>query len=499
MLALPDYIVLDFLEWISQNYSRKKVSLDSLLNDSELAISYAEKYLNEEYRGGKVYDYNQCKRYLKRYINQTIDSKEFNEILKQYCEYRYCNEDFRYCMYRCLNRCCHELENLLYNKLKDLGKVSWYELKVINPHILVEALYFYLDQNGIIDNPTLMKLMVGYSDKDLSLILDFLNWLKEQNESFNFNTPEIIFKDLVEKYESARKIKLNNKTKKDIIKCFNNKPPEQIYEWINKVFGSRKIKSLSYIFERYYNDEAVYKCILLPLKGESELEKFIKNYWYDLDAASSNWLDIFYSLKELNNTGFVSLEKIKDMTVDSKELPCIIIWKCDISTAKAISIRKLSHSDLCRLLLEIISCIKKSMDLEQIYKEALKMTENLKEESRMVQKIEQNINGVNFGAVTGINEGTVENVISPNNQSIQNDIQIVKAKISNIKELNSDMEDFLYGLLDEAGVSIVKDDSKLRDECVNKFKGFIVGVGKASTAILSVLGSIASIASFFGI
>ena len=63
------------------------------------------------------------------------------------------------------------------------------------------------------------------------------------------------------------------------------------------------------------------------------------------------------------------------------------------------------------------------MDIEQIYKEALKMTENLKDESRMVQKIEQNINGINYGAVTGINEGIVENVISRNNESIQNDIK----------------------------------------------------------------------------
>ena len=155
--------------------------------------------------------------------------------------------------------------------------------------------------------------------------------------------------------------------------------------------------------------------------------------------------------------------------------------------------------EVCRLLLEIISCIKKNMDIEQIYKEALKMTENLKDESRMVQKIEQNINGINYGAVTGINEGIVENVISLNNESIQNDIKQAKEKIANIKELNSDMKDFLYGLLDEAGVSILKDDNKLKGECVNKFKGFIAGVGKVSTAILSVLGSVASIASFFGI
>lgn len=72
-------------------------------------------------------------------------------------------------------------------------------------------------------------------------------------------------------------------------------------------------------------------------------------------------------------------------------------------------------------------------------------------------------------------------------------------KIKDLKEFNPDMKDFLYELLDEARLSILKDDNKLKDECVNKFKGFLAGVGKASAAILGILGSIASIASFFGI
>lgn len=180
-----------------------------------------------------------------------------------------------------------------------------------------------------------------------------------------------------------------------------------------------------------------------------------------------------------------------------------IIWQHDISTARAISIRKLSHSDLCSLLLGIISCIEKDMDMEQIYKEATKMTEKLKDESRMIQKNEQNIvqyiNGTNYGSVTGINEGIVHNVISYDIDDIQNDIKLVKEKIATINELNSNMKNFIYELLDEAGSSILKEDDKLRDECINKFKGFIVGAGKVSASILGVLGSFASIASFFGI
>lgn len=131
--------------------------------------------MHGEYRGCKGYDYKQCKRHLKRYINQVIDSKEFDEFLEKYCECRYCNEDFHYCMYHCLHRCYHEFEYLLHNRFKELRKEPRYELKKIEPYVLVDSLYFYFNQNGITDNPTLMHFMVGGSSKDLSSILDSLN------------------------------------------------------------------------------------------------------------------------------------------------------------------------------------------------------------------------------------------------------------------------------------------------------------------------------------
>ena len=499
MVALPTFFVLDFLEWVSQKYPKDKLFLDALLDNKKLVMSYAEEYLQGEYRDDKFYDYKSCKRYLKRCINQVIEGEEFSEFLENHCEYKWCNKDLYYCRNYCLYKCYREFEHLLHNRFNEIGKGLKYDLREIEPYVLVDSLYLYLDQNKITDNSALTQFLLGCSNEDLSSTLDFLNWLKEQNDPFNiYKMPPSVFRDIIKKYEISRKIKLDNKTKR-IIKCFNNKSPEQLYEWIDKVFGREKTRSLSYIFERYCKNTAKYKCILLPLKGESDFKKFVKDYWYDLDVASANVLDIFYSSKELNNTGFSSLEKIKDMAVDVKELPCIVIWESDISTAKAINIRKLSNSDLCRLFLEIISCIKRNMNMEQIYKEALKMTENIKDEHRMIQKVEQNINGINYGVVMGNNEGIVKNVIYGNDDNIQNDIKQLKEKIADIKELNSDRKKFLYGLLDEAEISISKNDNQLKNECVNKFRDFMTGVGKASTAILSVLGSFASIASFFGV
>ena len=90
MITLPDYIVLDFLEWISQNYPRNVVFLDLLLSDKEIVMSYAEEYLSEEYRGGKDYNCKQCKKRLKKYINKVIESKQFDECIRQLFNYNFC-------------------------------------------------------------------------------------------------------------------------------------------------------------------------------------------------------------------------------------------------------------------------------------------------------------------------------------------------------------------------------------------------------------------------
>ena len=230
MLVLPDYIVLDFLEWISQNYPRNNGFLGPLLYDEKIAMSYAEKYLHREYGGSKVYGYKQCKKQLKRYINRVIDSKAFDGFLEKHCKYGDCNGDFYDCMHYCVYRCYHEFEYFLHDRFVELREQPRYELKGIEPQVFINAVYSYLEKNGIINNPTVLHLMIGHSSMDLSSILDFFNWLKEQDESFNiYKMPEIIFNDIIGKYESSREKKLNNKTKKDIMKCFNNKSSEQIY------------------------------------------------------------------------------------------------------------------------------------------------------------------------------------------------------------------------------------------------------------------------------
>lgn len=495
MIEIPDYIVLDFLEWLAQNCN-KEIRLDTLLNDRDLVTSYAEKYLNEEYKAG---GYKICKQRLKRFIEALIDSKEFDEFMEHNCRYRYEKQCSRVCLDYCIDVCYHDF--IHFFKTSKSLKCGF---NIIEPYYLVQSLDSYINRYGIKDNPKLLKLMLGSSFDNFSDILNFIEWIKDQEKPLNlYKMPEIVFNEIINTYELDRGLKLSAKSKKEIKKCFIDKSETEIYDWLNKLFG-RNGKKISYIFERYYHNKAKYKCIILPVEEESGLNKFIKKYWTALDAASEDYLDIFYSFKEARSTGFSINNKIKELNLYADALPCIVIWKDDISNAISINIKNLDHSDLCTLLQKIISCIQKNMNLEQIYKEALKMSEKLKDESKMIQKIEQNIE-VNKGSVTGINNGKVETYVIEDNQyknSDIQDIQMVKDKFDNTCELNPDMKAYMMEILNLAEESISENDSKLKDECVNKFNGFIAGVGrssKAATVILNIIGSIASIASFFGL
>ena len=47
MVALPNFFVLDFLEWVSQKYPKDKLFLDALLDNKKLVMSHYLLILND--------------------------------------------------------------------------------------------------------------------------------------------------------------------------------------------------------------------------------------------------------------------------------------------------------------------------------------------------------------------------------------------------------------------------------------------------------------------
>lgn len=444
MIGLPNYDLLDFLVWFSEK--KPKSSFEILINDRNVAMKYVTEYLKTKYDENEIYDYKKCQRFIKRIINQAIECEEFKQILRESC----CNRD-----------CCNECVNCFYEYLgcylnRRIPKRPTYNLKRIDPEDFLQRVYDYLNQNGIMHESRLMEYMVGCSETDFSSILDFMDWLSQQEDKILENIykiPKPVLDDVIKNYELSRGEKLSSGQKKKIIKCFNNKLPEQIEDWFYKIIGKKHYKKLNYIFDRFYNSRAKYKCILLPLKAESDFVGFVKEYWIDLNAASSDFLDIFYSFDELKDTGYHTLKKIKNLKINTNELPCVVIWKNDISEAKAIDIRGLKNSDICTIMQNIIYYIKAEWDLRKIYEkvsENVASIRNNKREIMMQQNI--NVNGSNNVTINATQNNKVQGTATNELDEIMNVIRKNMDAVRNAElkeELKEDILDAIESIKEQ--------------------------------------------------
>ncbi len=493
MIQIPDYYVLDFLDWIYATHPRYKQAPYALL-DREVAVTLANEYLESKDWDGQWLNRRKIKKYIKDQIGRLVDGKEFDSRLKDCCTgQRFESIEYSLCQFEWLmsERGFSELRRNIDLDPRDL-----------DPYSLADSLIHILEKQKVERFQPCFKLMVRTPRRyiDYSAFIDFLEWMKKNNKKIDqTKIPRIVFGDLIREYESSEGIKLDKDEKEDIWKCLTMKTPKQITEWIRIVLGNEKARELSNVFDRYYNDKANYKCILLPLKGESHFRKFVKDYWYDLDEASSEWLDIFYSISELERSGFESLNKIRNLEVDTNMLPCIVIWRSDISQRSVIEVRGLDNSDLFKVISEIIMRIKHNIVLDQICEEVNLIVEEIRESKREINKIVQNINGNNYGAITAVNNGSITNTVNIHNVIPEADVELAKTELNKIVDLTSVQKEFLFNLLDEARTSASSNDSDLQKNNQTKFRSFMLGLGKVADKVLSVLGSIASIAGFFGI
>lgn len=484
MLELPDYIVIDFCQWIFKNYSQRASSFKDILSDEQLMISLANKYL-EKIKYSDNYDFIEFKKIIKASLIKTMDNCEVDKALKSHCRNRNCIS--------CSKNIYRDVEKILRESFYKQIESDAITIENIDSYSLVNSLKFYMNRSEITSFP-MMHYMVVSDNRDTLHVLDFLNWLsnqKEYNNVYKISKQEL--KDIIENYQFDRNIHLDFKTKKDITNWIKSLKPQDVNTLLNK--SEKKSTKLSYVLNRYYNNVAQYKCIILPLKGETDLKEFIDKYWEDLDYASGDNLDIFYSLEDLKNSGYISKEKIKDLIVDTSSLPCIVLWKNNISLSKNINIRTLTHSDLFQLLTTIIDCIERGMDFQNIYNRAFEKVVELIDKHRTIQNNTINISGTNNGQAIVNNYGEANNIVKQNISQMEEDISFVKKELEKLEELNNDMQKFLEKILDDFLISEKENNKEMKNECKSKLKGFIVGAGKVADKIISIISSVASIAS----
>lgn len=446
MQILPSYIIIDFFEWVR------------VRNSSRVNIGFVRECVwRKKYADGAL---NRLLPIVEEFINEKnlrIEPYEFVDSLEHY-----------------LKSTEEKIESSLW-KERDLT-----------------ANDYYLSDLSL-------SCMI-WSD-DSANEIEFLEWLIKKHGDVNFSDmSKSNWRKIFEKYSIYRRGYVDKNVVSTLMKTFEF---DGIYRTINRLKEIAKkepkvYRKLTDIFIRYSNPK-IFKCLFLPVSIDNHFETFIHNYWTNINDLTKDFLDVYYSEKELVTSGYAIKDKFEHLDIPEDVIPCLLIWKESIRDAKYVEIRELDDAEVFHVIQRIVQNIKTGRNLDFICKEAIKMADKYRENHKPSTTIhvEQKAETV-IGSMTGVvmEKARVNTKVSyvENNRTFVEEIDMVVRELKKIEDINESQKDYLVSILNE--VKIADDDVK-KQNCKEKFSAFMKGLGDVSGKVLSVLANFATVAAFF--
>ncbi len=386
MNALPDYMLIEFFNWIKTS------------GNANINIEYVRECVMRDKHTYSAMD--DLTPYAKEFIdkmNLDIEAWELVESMRAYLTYRYVDE----------------------NSIKIVENSLWQE--ALNKNIDSRC------ENNVKGNIPMhvMHMMVAVPDS-LHTEIEFLEWLLKQKLSVYdvYKMPMCVFEQLAKNFIIENNGTINN----DLLKCllheFKEENPRKFlgklkkYISINR-FGkdTEKYKSIAELLGRYY-DNSIMKCFFLPLAQDKMFENFINESWKDLNALSRNYLDIYYSDKELSSSGYDIKNKFHSLEIPEDALPCLVLWVNSLENAKYVELRGLEYNEIFHLMQSIVQYIKVENTFDVVYSKATIKAEELRREHKNITIIKQNFK-VSNSEIQNSQLGTFDSKLSNSNDIIK--------------------------------------------------------------------------------
>lgn len=363
-----------------------------------------------------------------------------------------------------------------------------------------------------IEKATYSKEKINHYDlannmKEWSLEMDFFNWVIEKyRKPIKFDTmTDIIFEALADEY--CNNFGKNEYSKKKLIQKFKkSRNIELLAKFLSFLIKPewKHMKSLEYIVARYTNNSVEYKCIILPLRAESEAYKELMGpkYWYDLNYLSGEYLDIFYSQADYGRSGYEIENQLNFLPEDLiKKVPSIIIWESDMSQAQNINIDDLNNPDIFKIIRTIVEAIQQRMDFTNIIEEANNMAKELRNKNRPIIDQSLTIGGDNLGIAVSGKSNMVSATITNDfgETALKKELEEAIPLIRNSVDINERQKEVLVNIILEAKNAVEKKDEDSKKESKSKFKHFMIGLGDFGVKLLSAFSAMDTLAKFFNL
>lgn len=265
---------------------------------------------------------------------------------------------------------------------------------------------------------------------------------------------------------------------------------------IQKIINRKENIDVEELMQRYLNPNIV-KCIFLPLASDESFKDFVDKCWNELNELSADYIDIFYSVRDLSASGYTIKNEFRTLKLPEDALPCLVLWTTRIEEFYYVEIRDLDYHDIFHLMQTIVQNIKEKKTFETIYKEAVKMANKKREQHIPVKNynIFQNVGNVT-GNIAGVIEDSEVHVENNTGNDFVKQFDWAIERINTMSEIDENQKQYLESILNEAKNAETELE---KQSCKNKFEAFMKGVGKVAETILSTLSDLVTVVAFFGI
>lgn len=517
MQRLPDFLMLDFCEWIKRTILSKaqysNIDMWDVLFDEKydkLLLKKAEEYCNRERKRKNTNSNDNIKKIFNEMMRMYFESDEFQDLCN---ETRLHKEHYpqHYLFHEFQRSFEHFLYSLNDKRPRYFKGIYDYDGQHLSPYTLIDNLrYCYRDSlsKEREQNPILQLMIAGKA-----IEIEFLEWIERENIG-----KEIVEKidlmpvDVFEEYAWRFCEDTGNgiSVKRRLVKSFKRADPGSLLSKLSRLLPYDNVyrkRNLKYVSQRYLTDKAIYKCVLLPIEADyDKFHELVTNRWKDLNDTSADYLDIYYCFVNYGESGHDLMKQLHYLPEKfHAKLPCIALWKENMDEAMCIPINELSVEDVYYMIAGdggIIDLIIEEKTINEIVEGVKDMGEERRNKERPFNKYVQNANGatnvqqnmvVNSSGTTISGDFFIENT-DAFMREIREAINLV-----GLSELDEIQKKELQGILEEAKESVKEKSKEKALSSKKRFSTFLAFAGDAAQKLISALSGLVTIASFFGI
>lgn len=517
MERLPNFLIIDFCEWIKHAILGKaqyrNIDMWDLLFDetyNDFLIKKAEEYCDRERKRKNLYSNDNIKKICNELVMMYYESNEFQDLC-----YRIRSSKGNYpieYLFHEFERSFDHFWRFFNDKSPRLFKeICDYNVQYISPYTLIKNLRnCYRDSlsEDQEQNPILQLMIEGKA-----IEVEFLEWIEQENMG-----KEVVEKidlmpiDVFEEYARRFCEDTGNgiSVKRRLVKSFKRSDSGSLLSklnWLLPYDNAYRKRNLKYVSQRYLTDKAIYKCVLLPIEADyDKFHELVTNRWKELNDTSADYLDIYYCFANYGESGHDLMKQLHYLPEKfHAKLPCIALWKENMDEAMCIPINELSVEDVYYMIAGvggIIDLIIEEKTINEIVEGVNDMGEERRNKDRPFNKYVQNANGA-----TNVQQSMV---VNSSNTTISGEFfaentdtfikEIVKAiSLVESSELDKIQKKEVKNILEEAKESVQEKSEEKAASSKKRFLTFLTFAGNTAQKLIAALAGLSTIAKFFGI